>query len=36
MRVRNNVFYSLALIAADVAVLLLAFGVAYIIRVQKD
>jgi len=36
MRVRNNVFYSLALIAADFVTLLLAFGVAYVVRVQLD
>lgn len=36
MRVRNNVFYSLALIAADIVTLLLAFGVAYVLRVQFD
>lgn len=36
MRVRNNVFYSLALVAADIVTLLLAFGIAYILRVQLD
>lgn len=36
MRVRNNVFYSLALVVADIIALMLAFGIAYIIRVQFD
>ena len=36
MRVRNNVFYSLLLISADLIVLMLAFGLAYFIRVQLD
>ncbi len=36
MRVRNNVFYSLALVAADFFILLLAFGIAYVVRVQFD
>lgn len=36
MRVRNNVFYSLFLILADLLVLALAFVVAYVIRVQFD
>ncbi len=36
MHVRNNVFYSLVLIAVDLLVLALAFTLAYIIRVQFD
>lgn len=36
MRVRNNVFYSLLLMLADLLVLAVAFIVAYIIRVQFD
>lgn len=36
MRVRNNVFYSLALVLADIITLMLAFGIAYVIRVQFD
>ena len=36
MRVRNNVFYSLILIAVDLFVLAAAFSLAYIIRVQFD
>ncbi len=36
MRVRNNVFYSLLLMLADLAVLAVAFIVAYVIRVQFD
>lgn len=36
MRVRNNVFYSLILIAVDLFVLALAFTLAYVIRVQLD
>lgn len=36
MHVRNNVFYSLILIALDVFVLGLAFTLAYVIRVQLD
>lgn len=36
MRVRNNVFYSLFLIFADLFVLAAAFTLAYIIRVQLD
>lgn len=33
---KNTKFYSLILIAADFLVLLLAFGAAYIVRVQRD
>ena len=33
---KNTKFYSLILLLADVVVLLLAFGVAYILRVQYD
>lgn len=36
MRVRNNVFYSLFLIASDLLVLILAFVIAYVLRVQLD
>lgn len=36
MRVRNNVFYSLLLIGADLLVLMIAFGLAYVLRVQYD
>lgn len=36
MRVRNNVFYSLFLIASDLVVLAIAFTVAYLLRVQLD
>ena len=36
MRVRNNVFYSLFLVCADLFVLALAFTLAYILRVQHD
>lgn len=36
MHVRNNVFYSLLLMLADLAVLAVAFVVAYVIRVQFD
>ncbi len=36
MRVRNNVFYSLALVFADIATLFLAFAIAYVVRVQFD
>lgn len=36
MRVRNNVFYSLFLILADLLVLALAFLVAYVLRVHFD
>ncbi len=36
MRVRNNVFYSLFLVLADLFVLAVAFVVAYIVRVQFD
>ncbi|MDO8335900.1 MAG: sugar transferase [Candidatus Saccharibacteria bacterium] len=36
MRVRNNVFYSLFLILADLFVLAIAFLVAYVLRVQLD
>ncbi len=36
MRVRNNVFYSLALMAADLFTLCIAFMLAYALRVQFD
>lgn len=36
MRVRNNVFYSLFLVGADLFVLALSFTLAYVIRVQFD
>lgn len=36
MRVRNNVFYSLALIAGDVFTLFVAFAAAYVARVYFD
>ncbi len=36
MRVRNNVFYSLFLVLADLFVLAIAFIAAYVIRVQFD
>ena len=36
MRVRNNVFYSLFLILADLIVLATAFLIAYVLRVQLD
>lgn len=36
MRVRNNAFYSLFLVGADLFVLALAFSLAYVIRVQFD
>ena len=36
MRVRNNVFYSLFLMIADLFVLAVAFVIAYIVRVQFD
>lgn len=36
MRVRNNVIYSLILIATDILALLVAFTLAYILRVQYD
>lgn len=36
MRVRNNVFYSLFLILADLFVLAIAFLIAYVLRVQLD
>jgi exopolysaccharide biosynthesis polyprenyl glycosylphosphotransferase len=36
MRVRNNAFYSILLVLADLFVLALAFTLAYIIRVQLD
>ena len=36
MPTKNNKFYSLILVAADIVVLLIAFALAYIIRVQYD
>ena len=36
MRVRNNVFYSLFLVASDLLVLAVAFIIAYVLRVQLD